>query len=172
MYVEVPLLSAFARYAASLRFEKMKPGRGPYKNVNRQVSVSMSMLAAVYQPLAATCWAANRIDIVAIDPSGQLQHNAWQPEWQAGWDTLGGTFQNVAPTIVSQAENRLDVFGLQRNTGHMLHSSWDGTNWSDPSTVGTQQFRSPFAVTSWIPGRLDVFGLGLDDSQVYRQWVR
>jgi hypothetical protein len=131
----------------------------------------MSMLSPVNQSLAATCWAEGRIDIIGISNTGHMLHISWPSQLQDGWDVLGGSFQTIAPTIISQSDNQLDVFGLEQDTDLMLHSSWNGTYWSSWETVGTQQYKSPLVSTSWSPGRLDVFGLGLADGQVYRQWV-
>jgi hypothetical protein len=132
----------------------------------------MSMFLAVDSSLAAASWTAGRIDIVGVNSTGHMLHMSWPSQSQNGWDVLGESFHTITPTILSQSDSSLDVFGLEQNTNRMLHSSWDGMDWSGWETVGTHQYyKSSLAATSWSDGRLDVFGLGLADRQVYRQWV-
>ena len=132
----------------------------------------MSTFMPADSSLAVTSRTVGHIDIIGVNSTGHMLHMAWPPQLQSGWEVLGGDFQLITPTIASQSENRLDVFGLEQSKNHMLHSSWDGADWSSWETVGTYRYyESSLAATSWAFGRLDVFGLGLADRQVYRQWV-
>jgi hypothetical protein len=132
----------------------------------------MSTLSSVDSSLAAVSSTEGRIDIVGVNSTGHMLHMSWPSQSQNGWDLLGESFETITPTIVSQSDNQLDVFGLEQSSRLMRQISWDGSNWSDWKKVGTQQYlKSPLVATSWSDGRLDVFGLGLADRWVYHQWV-
>ena len=132
----------------------------------------MYILSSVDSPLSATCWTGNRIGVVGVNSTGHMLHVSWPPtQAQNGWDLLGKSFHSIAPAIVSQSDNQLDVFGVEKDTGVMLHSAWNGADWSSWETLGTQKYKSSLAATSWSPGRLDVFVVGLAHGEVHRQWV-
>jgi hypothetical protein len=64
-------------------------------------------------------WAANRLDVFAAGPDGNLQHKWWDGSKWSAWDWVGGFFQGN-PAAVSWGPNRLDVFAWG-NTQHLGH---------------------------------------------------
>jgi hypothetical protein len=119
-------------------------------------------LFAANVSLAVSSWSANRLDLFAIGGAdGQMLHQSWDGHsWLANWQDLGGQFLS-APSAVSWAADRLDVFGVGAD-GQMLHQSWDGhswlANWQRLPSAGGEMISQPSAV-SWAPDRLDVFAL-------------
>jgi hypothetical protein len=64
--------------------------------------------------------------------NGAIWHKAWDgSQWSPsadGWESRGGQFQLIAPSVESWSANRLDVFGhgLDRS---IWHQAWDGSRW-------------------------------------------
>ncbi|KAI1340676.1 hypothetical protein F5Y15DRAFT_48243 [Xylariaceae sp. FL0016] len=81
------------------------------------------------QILAAASWSSSRVDIIAIGSDNAMYHKGWDGSWQSDWDSLGGSFTSVAPTMVAWGPNRLDTFGLDSSSSTMMHNSWDGQSW-------------------------------------------
>jgi hypothetical protein len=88
---------------------------------------------------------------------------------QKGWQDIGGTCRST-PAVVQSGYGRLDVFTIGTDN-QMYHKFYDpaypGDHWQ-PSTKGWdplkgEWFSLPVAV-SWYWGRLDVFGIGTDNS--------
>jgi hypothetical protein len=55
----------------------------------------------------------------------------------------------------------------------MYHKFWDGTNWGpsrDDWEALSGTFESSPTVASWGPNRLDLFGLGTDNSMYHLDW--
>lgn len=143
------------------------------------------VLSVTQQLLAATCWSKERIDLIARGATSQMIHTSFDKSygWQSPqWDSLGESFQAVAPTIVSWAPERLDTFGLGEITNELMHNAWDGTttavwqaSWQELSGQTLNgpsiRFNGPFAVATWGPDRLDMFGVGTKDSAMYHQSV-
>jgi hypothetical protein len=73
-----------------------------------------------------------------------------------------------SPAAVSWAPNRIDLFGVASN-GRLYHKAWNGFAWTGWASElgapppGIAPGSSP-AVSSWGPGRLDVFVRGADNA--------
>jgi len=65
--------------------------------------------------LSAVSWAANRLDIFAIDLDATLQHWAYENGWlnNAQPETFGGLLDGNGLSAVSWGVNRLDIFGIR-----------------------------------------------------------
>ena len=140
-------------------------------------------------PPAAVSWGPNRLDIFGVGVGGidsrqiTMFHTWWDgtnwgpPNSNTLWEWLGGTF-NSPPAAVSWGPNRLDIFGvgvggIDSRQITMFHKWWDGTNWGPSRTDwewlgGT--FNSPPAAVSWGPNRLDIFGVGVDNTMFHKWW--
>ena len=125
------------------------------------------------QPLAAACWAENRIDIIGIGPDLQLYHNSWNgSSWEPAWGSLGGSFSNAAPAIIAWAPDSLGTFGIDDDTSEAVYKSWDGSTWGSswvPFAGGT--FQRPVVVDAWAPDRLDIFGIDATNDAMIHQSV-
>jgi hypothetical protein len=140
------------------------------------LSIEYSGLAQFSGPPAVASWGPGRLDIFAVQLTGQMYHKAWDGSAWApaglGWEPMGGEFASP-PTVVSWGPNRLDIFGVGTD-GQLLYKNWDGTAWH-PSPTGWEplggKFISPPAVASWGPGRLDIFGLGTDRQMYHKTWT-
>src|SRR5581483_3148365 len=136
-------------------------------------------------------WAPNRLDIFGLGVDNNMFHKWWDPTWRApdgtnwgpsltDWQSLGDTVGfKSPPAAVSWGPNRLDVFGVgigsvdTSQTITMFHKWWDSTNWG-PSPADWEWlggiFNSPPAAVSWGFGRLDIFGLGVDNTTFHKWW--
>jgi hypothetical protein len=108
------------------------------------------------QPVAASTWGGNRLDVFYRDQTGALRHKprddsgAW-----LGTENLGGSIVG-APSAASWGPDRIDVF--VKGTDNAVYHQW-GTSAGMPNGyegLGGQIVDTPHAV-SWGPGRLDVF---------------
>jgi len=102
--------------------------------------------------LAAACRGKSNIDIVAVGVDSQMYHNLWDgTSWQRGWDSLGGAFASLSPSLVSWGEDHLEAFGVDEKTSTLLRKTWNGDSWDDEwSSLEGQTFESPVAVDSWV----------------------
>jgi hypothetical protein len=109
--------------------------------------------------LAATCRGPSNIDIIAIGADSQMYHNLWDGKsWQRGWDSLGGSFASLSPSLVSWGQDHLEAFGIDIQTSTLLRKTWDGDSWEDEwSKLEGAMFDGPVAVDSWVGMRL-LFG--------------
>lgn len=126
------------------------------------------------QLLAAATWATNRIDLMAIGSDSQMYHHSWTPSgWQeGGWDSRGGAFASVAPTLVPWSSDRLDAFGLDKTSHRMIYNSWNGHSWEDGwSPLYDQTFQGPL-VQPVLPLGLETELFGCLDHTLVRSDVR
>ena len=119
-----------------------------------------------------------QVDVFVRGGTDDNLHHDWHtnllPTWQE--ENLGGTLTS-APTAVSWGSDRLDVFA--KGTDNALwHKWWGGGPWSGWESLGGDLVSnsapsSPLGgfgpvVTSWAPGRLDVFARGTDSQLWHR----
>lgn len=130
--------------------------------------------------LSAISWASNRVDVYSLDEaSGKLAHK-WYDGFQWGpsatkLEDLGADFV-TSPAAVTWGQNRMDIFSLN-NDSALSHKYWDGNAWQ-PSNLGAENLggsswdpnEKALAVTSWGPGRLDVFGRSTDGQLAHKYW--
>ncbi|KAM5344055.1 hypothetical protein ACJ41O_012592 [Fusarium nematophilum] len=123
------------------------------------------------QLLAVASWSSTRLDLISIGADNAIYHQSRDgSKWQSSWDSLGGSFAAVAPTVVSWGSNRLDAFARDRETDRMMHNSWSGKAWQTSwEELNTETFTGSFAAASWARDRLDVFGRGEEDRALYHQ---
>src|SRR5271163_1848750 len=77
-----------------------------------------------------------------------------------GPERLGGTI--LAPSAVSLAPNRLDIFGGSEESSQLVHWWWNN-GWGGPELLGGNALGSVSAV-SWGPSRLDIFSIEAVDA--------
>jgi hypothetical protein len=102
--------------------------------------------------LAAVCRGKTNIDIIAIGADSQMYHNLWDGKsWQRGWDSLGGSFTSLSPSLVSWGQDHLEAFGIDEQTSTLLRKTWNGDDWDeDWSALEGPTFDSPVVVDSWV----------------------
>lgn len=119
-------------------------------------------------PPAVSSWAPEHLDVFGVS-GGALWHrfhdtNSVGGEWSPAWETvLPGALTVSASGVaaVSSQRGQVDVVAKGSDQGlsyaRRIGSSWEGwVNLGRPSD-GTLGFRGVPAITSWAPGRLDVF---------------
>ena len=116
------------------------------------------------------------LDVFAVGATNRCVYHkawvagAWQPSAK-GWERLGDAPMEGAPTAVSWAPGRLDVFVAGADRA-LYHKWWDGSGWH-PSQAGRWErlggaiMGTPLAV-SWGPRRLDLFAIGPDRAVYHR----
>jgi hypothetical protein len=115
----------------------------------------------------AVSWGAGRLDVFGAGENNELLQRSLPP-W-TGPVSLGGTLGMIYPSAVSSSTGHLDVFGVGENRELLWWSFNDPGPWAGPVSLGgTLGNLFPSAVVStvlgvgWCPGRLDVFGVGLN----------
>ena len=84
--------------------------------------------------VGATSWGPNRIDIVGWGRDDyQYYYKFWDGyQWNpsaTGWSSKKGSFAS-SPSVVSAVENRLDIYGVARDSSNQLvHQTWYGFGW-------------------------------------------
>jgi hypothetical protein len=124
-------------------------------------------------------WSEGRLDVFAAGSDHALWHKWWDGTAWRGWESRGApSGQTVAfnPGAVSWASDRVDVFVAGSNDHHLWHSWWDGTAWRGFEDLGAPAggLTTGLDVSSWQPGRLDVFG-GADYNQgtgMFHKWFQ
>lgn len=128
--------------------------------------------AGITSDPSAASWNPNRIDVVARGPQGQVLRTftnnagAATPTYStltaipANPDGLGAAITG-APALVSQANERLNLFARDAATNKLIHTHFNGTAWAAWTVVGGDRtVTSAPAATSWADGRVDVFARG------------
>ena len=99
---------------------------------------SLGHLGSQYSAVAVTSWSANRFDVVArLSTIGPYRYkfydgSSWQPDTK-DWIYKGGPGFFSSPSVVSWAENRLDIVG-ETFHGEWLHQAWTGDSWHPSNT--------------------------------------
>lgn len=122
--------------------------------------------ASIQNLLSSVSWAKDRLDVFGL-AGNNLVHKFWDG---SQWNPVGSKLEALGnglatpPVAVSVNVSRLDVFGLDDH--HVIkHQYFDGTTWQ-PNTAELNNLGGPCAedssvtVSSWGPGRLDLFCLG------------
>jgi hypothetical protein len=128
-------------------------------------------------PPTAVSWGPNRLDVFAVGSDNALWHISFDGNasgW-ASWESLGGAlsgrddfYSNSAPSAVSWAPGRLDVFAI--GSDKKLYHWWlSGSAWSNESLEGSLLSAGPSAVSSG-PNQLDVFTFGPDSAGSQVLW--
>ncbi len=107
-------------------------------------------------------WESVRKEIVKLPSTGPT----------APWSTpvdLGGVELNSAPSAVSRAPGRIDVFYRGPNK-HLWTSWWEGSSWSAPTDLGGVELTTGPAAVSCGTNQLDVFMGGPDDNLHVSWW--
>jgi BNR repeat-containing family member len=126
-------------------------------------------------------WGPNRLDVFAVTDRGTLAHAWWNGRWNA-WESLGlgpgGVAYKAPAAVASWGTSRLDVFAATSGGRTLAHRWFQGSGsvgWYGPQTLaaGTGPDRLPLtgmAVTSWAPGRLDVFSTNARTHGLLHTW--
>ena len=134
-------------------------------------------------PPVAVSWGRGRLDIFTLkSPSFDLWHQWFDGSW-GSWESLGTPGFGVGmpglggmPSVVSWGPNRLDIFAVGLPKGGSYNQLWHGWfdgrawgpgEWFDPKAALDQQGLS---AVSWGPGRLDIFTMKRDKTNLFHQW--
>ncbi len=115
----------------------------------------------------AVSWGSNRIDVFALGTDKAVWHKWWDGRRWSNWESLGGQFTQP-PTAVSDQSNRLNVYGVGTD-GNVWEIGWDGNRWSSWQSLRGPTAASTPSVTSWGPGRVDVFIQGTNKA-LWHNW--
>ncbi len=77
-------------------------------------------------------------------------------------EDLGGRLTS-GPAVSSRRSNRLEVFARGANN-QLMTRSWNGSRWSNWSTIRGNIITSDPAAVSWGPNRTDVFARGRNNA--------
>ncbi|WP_198344627.1 hypothetical protein [Mycobacterium dioxanotrophicus] len=129
-------------------------------------------------PLSAVSWGPGRLDIFGVEAdTGHLHHwwydNGWGNETLPGFTREGNPVRLVGSALsaVSWSAGRLDIFGVEADTGH-LHHWWYDNGWGNETlnSSGHSLVGSALSAVSWSAGRLDIFGVEADTSRLHHWW--
>jgi hypothetical protein len=122
--------------------------------------------------LSSASWGINRFDVVGKAPNSSYAHKAWTGEsWfpsETDWENFGGNFFSD-PAIVSWGPGRLDVVGLDADSGCLFHKYYQG-GWSEWEDLGGGPFVGNPVATSWGEGRLDFWAINSDGELLHIYW--
>lgn len=116
----------------------------------------------------AVSWGPNRIDVFALGMDKAVWHKGWDGTQWGNWQSLGGEFTSV-PKAVADQPNRLNVYAV--GTDHVVWQMvGDGSTWGPWQSLMGPAVSSTPAVTSWGPGRVDLFVLDTTDGALWHNW--
>lgn len=120
-------------------------------------------------------WGPGRLDIFAVYGNATLAHLYWDgTKWLDTWESFDNMVLGGTPTAISWGQNRLDVFGIDYDSGALLHIAWDGSQWLPADNFSTPaagvECTGTVAATSWSANRIDVVVLGTDGNYYYKFW--
>jgi hypothetical protein len=122
--------------------------------------------------VVASSWSSTRLDqFYSAGPTrGGVLHAAFFSGTWHDWYGLGGDIAGL-PAVVSWGSNRIDLFGVGRNTA-VWHKAWNGSAWEEWHDIGgvCAEFGQPVAVSSWGANRLDIFCKGQDNTVWHTYW--
>jgi hypothetical protein len=142
-------------------------------------------------PLTGCSSDAARVDLFARSSDGDLlQMTAHGEKWGA-FERLGAPATTIggiavplglvtAPAACSGGPDRIDVFAVAR-TGELLHTEWDGSEWSGFESLGAPAFEldrttrsvplsGPVAACASGQRRLSVFAQGSRGDLMMKSW--
>lgn len=119
--------------------------------------------------LAATSWAASRLDVFGLSSSNDIYHKYWDGSSWQGFEDLAGDALS-GPAAVSWGPDRNDVFIVDQSTA-ISHTFWDGSNWAawEDLGVGNLFYAAPTAI-SWGQNRLDCFAVNSRGNLTHLWW--
>ncbi len=117
-------------------------------------------------PIAACATGPDEIQLLARGAEGELVHGTLRGREWAGFESVGSPASSAfgiaipmglvsAPVACSRAPGRMDVFAVGAS-GTLLHSAWDGKEFSEFEAVGDESLRPPLAVANCGSSRMAV----------------
>ncbi|KAI4213352.1 MAG: hypothetical protein LQ351_004093 [Letrouitia transgressa] len=122
--------------------------------------------------LSVISWGPQRVDAYGNEKtSGSVRHKFWDGyQWNpSGLELEPLGTQAVSPTAaISAGPSLVDIFAID-SEGNLQQKYWDGYQWQPPALDwrnltdgGLLNHDLAPTVTSWNPGRLDIFAIGTD----------
>ncbi|KAK7428393.1 hypothetical protein QQZ08_005012 [Neonectria magnoliae] len=106
---------------------------------------------------------SERLDFFGVQEDNEMYHFSWSSsDGHSSLKSLGGNITSV-PSVVSLSKGTYDVVALGNN-GTLLHTSYDGSEWSDWDDTGIEAESAPLAVS--VDDQVFVFALGKDGDLV------
>ena len=173
-----PHLEVFALSDADVPYWKWKNSSSsdPWNPPGNSLESLSGQTAPFENGLAAIARGFGFVDIFCAGSDYALYHKnhsedlQWEPSL-SGWENRGGGLTSP-PTVVSWAQDRLDIFVIGDGPAYSLFQQfWDGTSgWSDYSNFGgTWSTFAPTAV-SWGPDRIDLFLVNSVDQSLLHKY--
>lgn len=135
----------------------------PRQGSNGDTTVGVWDLGSVMNYCNPTWNNGGQLSSTDIQGAKLFYGNAW-----SDWENLGGQLGS-APTAVSWASNRIDVFAQGKNN-RLWHKVWDGTRWGDWMEDAKGVVSAAPGVASWRTNRLDVFVRGDGGELWHKAW--
>lgn len=120
--------------------------------------------------VTAVSWNVSRLDVFATDTQEKLMHIYYDGTKWSDWEDMRAPFPLSEPTVSSWGPNRLDLFGVSLDKGHLWHTAWDGSQWLAWEDLGGTDLIGPVAAESWGVNRTDIVALGEDGAYYYKYW--
>ena len=145
------------------RSDKPSSCTEPKQGTDGDTNVGVWDLSSVMNYCNPTWNNGGQLSATDIEGAKQFYGNIWSE-----WESIGGELAD-APTAVSWAANRIDIFALGKNN-RLWHKSWNGSEWSEWMEDSVGEFSSTPTVASWGSDRLDVFIRGAGDQLWHKAW--
>jgi len=144
-----------------------------WENLGNSLSASVSIND---KSMAVSSWGPGSLDVFVVGGDEAVWHQSFDNGQWLAWESLGGSvLQGLA--AVSWGPGRIDVIacGKLDDVWHKWYdnSQWSGdlggTNWEswEEQSLGDLAASAP-ALSSWGPGRLDVYVDGMDASLLHK----
>jgi hypothetical protein len=125
--------------------------------------------------VAATSPGTDRVAVFAVGNDNNVYANTWNYGGSNAWsnwaDNLGAPPQGVtsSPAAVARFPGQIDIFvrGGNQNIWHRWYNDsfgWNGSGWEDLGGAPGAGCTSAPAISSWSPGRLDLFCMDVNNT--------
>lgn len=112
---------------------------------------------------------SSAIDIVALGSDYGIYHRQWTGSSWTSWARIGTNTFRSQPVGVVRRSDRLHVLGVDRNTGELMKTYYNGSRWASWGSVGGAIVGTP-AVVSIDEDHLDIFAITPDKQLAMLSW--
>ncbi len=112
----------------------------------------------------------DRVDVFATFTDFHVHQLTNQASSWGNWQLLpGGPDFNSGPAVTSWGPNQFDVFARAKDSGHLWHTSFDGTTWTAWDEMTQFKLAEAPAAASWGNGRIDLFVVDTN-GEMHHSW--